>query len=115
MTIKIYHNPRCTKSRQTLEILKSKGVESEVILYLENSPTFAEVENLLKLLNAKPRDIMRKKEAEYKEQNLKDENLSDKDLIEAIIKTPKLLERPIVVNGNKAAIGRPPENVLEIL
>lgn len=115
MTIKIYHNPRCTKSRQTLELLKSKGVEPEIILYLENHPTFEEIENLLKLLNAEPRDIMRKKEAEYKEQGLKDENLSEKDLIEAIVKTPKLLERPIVINGKKAAIGRPPENVLEIL
>lgn len=115
MTIKIYHNPRCTKSRQTLELLKSKRVEPEIILYLENPLSFAEVENLLKMLKAKPRDIMRTKETEYKEQNLSDDNLSDKNLINAIVKTPKLLERPIVVNSTKAAIGRPPENVLEIL
>jgi len=115
MTIKIYHNPRCSKSRETLELLKSKKIDPEIILYLENPPSFAQIEAILKMLNAKPRDIIRKKEAEYEEQNLANQNLSDKDLINAIVKTPKLLERPIVINGNKAAIGRPPENVLNIL
>jgi arsenate reductase len=115
MTIKIYHNPRCTKSRETLDLLKSKGVDPEIVLYLENPPSFAEIEAMLKMLNVKPRDIMRKKEAEYEEQHLANQNLSDNDLINAIVKTPKLLERPIVINGNKAAIGRPPENVLNIL
>jgi len=115
MTLKIYHNPRCTKSRQTLELLKSKGIEPEIILYLENPPTFGEIDEILKMLDAQPRDIMRKNEAEYEEQNLDDKNISTKNLIEAIIKTPKLLERPIVINGNKAAIGRPAENILKII
>jgi arsenate reductase len=115
MTVQIYHNPRCTKSRQTLEILKNNGVEAQIILYLENSPSFSEISSILKKLDAKPRDIIRKKEAEFKEQNLNNENLSDEDLINAIVKTPKLLERPIVINGARAVIGRPPENILGII
>lgn len=115
MTVKIYHNPRCTKSRQTLELLQNKGINPEIILYLEKSPTESEIKNLLSKLNLSVREIMRKKEDEFKNQNLGDENLSDADLITAIANTPKLLERPIVINGDKAAIGRPPENVLEIL
>lgn len=115
MTIKIYHNPRCTKSREALEILKNKGISPEIILYLETKPTFDEISDILKKLGLGARDIIRTKEAEYKEQNLSDKNLSDEDLIKAIVKTPKLLERAIVINGNKARIGRPPENILEIL
>lgn len=115
MTIKIYHNPRCSKSRQALELLENKGIKPQIILYLENPPSFSEVEKLLKMLALEPRDIMRKKEEEYAAQNLDDEKLSSKQLIEAIVKTPKLLERPIVVKGNKAAIGRPTENILSIL
>lgn len=115
MTIKIYHNPRCSKSRQALEALQNKGIEPEIILYLETPPSFAEIADILKKLQMKPRDIMRKKEAEYEEQNLSNQKLSDSDLIEAITKTPKLLERPIVVNGNKVAIGRPLENILKII
>jgi arsenate reductase len=103
------------KSRETLALLERQGINPQIILYLENPPSFEEIEAILKMLNAKPRDIMRKKEMEYEEQNLANQNLSDKDLIAAIVKTPKLLERPIVINGNKAAIGRPPENVLNIL
>ncbi len=115
MTIKIYHNPQCTKSRQTLELLESKGLTPKIIFYLKDPLSFAEIEKILKMLALEPRDIIRKNEVEYKEQNLGDEKLSNQNLIEAIIKTPKLLERPIVVNGNLAAIGRPPENVLRIL
>lgn len=115
MAIKIYHNPRCSKSRQTLELLQSRGVEPEVVLYLENSPSFDDIARIIKMLAVQPRDVMRKKETEYSEQNLGNESLSDKELIEAIVKTPKLLERPIVINGNKAVIGRPPENVLLII
>ncbi len=115
MAIKIYHNPRCSKSRQTLQLLQDKGIEPEVILYLENPPSKSALKKLLKSLDMKARDLMRKKEAEYKDNNLADEALKEDDLIAAMIEHPKLIERPIVVNGDKAALGRPPENVLEIV
>lgn len=111
MTIKIYHNPRCTKSRQTLELLHSKGIEPQVILYLETPPTKSEIKEILTKLKLSVQEIIRKNEEEFKAVK----NLSDEELITAITKTPKLLERPIVINGSKAAIGRPPENVLKIL
>lgn len=113
--IKIYHNPRCSKSCQALELLQNKGINPEVILYLEKGLNQEEVKNLLQLLNLQPREIMRSKEDEFKEQNLADPKLSNEDLINALVKTPKLLERPIVINGNKAAIARPVENILEII
>ena len=113
--IKIYHNPKCSKSRQALELLQNKGITPQVILYLEQGLSEAEIKEILAKLKLPVRDIMRTKEDEFKEQNLDDKNLSDEDLITAIIKTPKLLERPIVINGNKAAIGRPTENILEIV
>ena len=113
--ISIYHNPRCSKSRQTLALLEENGIVPEVILYLDNPPSEKTISELLKSLKLTPRELMRTKEAEYKEQNLGDEILSDKALIKAMRNTPKLIERPIVVNGKKAAIGRPPENVLEII
>lgn len=115
MNVKIYHNPRCSKSRQTLELLKSKNVNPEIILYLENPLSVQEVENLLKMLKVPALEIIRKKEGEFKELGLNNASVSEKELIAAISKCPKLLERPIVVNGTKAAIGRPPENVLGIL
>ena len=115
MSTKIYHNPRCSKSRQTLQLLKDNGVEPEVVEYLKTPPTAAELKAVLKALNMKPRDLMRKKEAEYKENNLADETLSDAQLIAAMIEHPKLIERPIVVTNNKYALGRPPENVLDII
>lgn len=111
----IYHNPRCSKSRETLKLLESKGVTPKVIEYLENPPSKSQLQSLLKMLKLKPRELMRKKEAEYKAQNLDDDSLTEAQLIEAMVKTPKLIERPIVTNNKKAAIGRPPENVLEIL
>lgn len=109
--IKIYHNPRCTKSRQTLELLQSKGIEPQVILYLEQGLTKTEIKEILSKLELSVRDIIRKNEEEFKDIK----NLSDEELIAAIVKTPKLLERPIAINGSKATIGRPPENVLGIL
>lgn len=112
MTIKIYHNPKCSKSRAGLEFLKEKNLQSEVILYLEKGLSEDEIENLLKLLKKDVREIMRKGEDEYK---TLDPNLSQKQLIAAIVKNPKLLERPIVINGKKAVIARPTENILEIL
>lgn len=113
--IKIYHNPKCSKSRQALELLQNKGITPQVILYLEQGLSEAELKEILAKLKLPVRDIMRTKDDEFKEQNLDNKNLSDEDLIAAILKTPKLLERPIVLNNNKAAIGRPTENILEIL
>ena len=115
MAIKIYHNPRCSKSRQTLQLLEDKGIEPDIVLYLENPPSKTALKKILKSLDMKARDLMRKKEAEYKENNLADENLKEDELIAAMVAHPKLIERPIVVNGEKAALGRPPENVLGIL
>jgi len=115
MSIEIFHNPRCSKSRQTLQLLQEQGIEPVVVEYLNTPPTKSRLKAILKMLGMKPRELMRKGEAEYKEQNLKDESLSDEQLIDAMVATPKLIERPIVINGDKAAIGRPPESVLEIL
>lgn len=116
MSTKIYHNPRCSKSRQTLELLKENNVEPEIIEYLKTPPSEVELKSILKALNMKPRELMRKKEAEYKANNLADDSLSDEQLIAAMVEFPKLIERPIVVTGdNKYALGRPPENVLEII
>ena len=111
----IYHNPRCSKSRETLQLLESRGIKPDVVLYLETPPDAQTLKNLLKKLGLKPRELMRQKEAEYKEMGLQDTSLSDEQLIDAMVKCPKLIERPIVVQGKKAALGRPPENVLEIL
>lgn len=115
MSVTIYHNPRCSKSRQTLQLLEEKGVDVDVVEYLKTPPTASKIKELLGMLGLKPRELMRRKETEYKEQGLADEGLTDQQLIKAMVETPKLIERPIVVNGDKAAIGRPPENVLEIL
>lgn len=114
-SVNIYHNPRCTKSRQTLELLRNQGVEPEIILYLEQPPSRAKIRELLKLLGMEPRALLRKGEQVYKELNLKDPAVSDKALIDAMAEHPILIERPIVVANGRAALGRPPENVLEIL
>ena len=111
----IYHNPRCSKSRLTLDLLKEKGIYPEIILYLETPPSETQLISILKKLKLGPRDLMRKGEAEFKEQNLSDESKSEKDLIRAMIECPKLIERPIVIYGERAVIGRPPENVLKII
>lgn len=113
--IKIYHNPRCSKSRQTLELLKSHGVEPEITEYLKTPPSKQELTAILDMLGLEPRQLMRIKEAEYKENGLDDESLSREQLIDAMIQHPKLIERPIVINNNQAALGRPPENILEII
>lgn len=112
--IKIYHNPRCSKSRQTLELLKEAGQEPEVIEYLKTPPTAAELKELLEKLNLKPEQVLRKGEQLYKEQ-YKGQQLSDDALIQVMAENPVLIERPIVVKGNKAVLGRPPENVKELL
>ena len=112
---RIFHNPRCSKSRQTLELLTERGIEPEIIRYLETPPTEQELKDILSALNLAPRELMRTKEKEYKEQGLNNPELSDEQLIAAMIATPKLIERPIVIANGKVALGRPPENVLSIL
>ena len=113
--IKIFHNPSCSKSRETLKLLEGKSVPVEIFLYLDNEITYEEFTKILSLLKMKPRDILRKKEKEYKLNNLRNRDLSDTELIEIILKNKKLIERPIVINGRKALIARPPEKVFEIL
>ncbi len=112
----IYHNPRCGKSRDTLALLKEKGIDPQVVLYLETPPSAAEIKTLLQQLGlTDARALMRKGETEYTELNLADASLSQDALIEAMARHPRLIERPIVVKDGKAALGRPPENVLAIL
>lgn len=115
MPVTIYHNPRCAKSRATLALLEARGIKPKVVEYLLYPPSKAELERILKLLGMKPRELLRKKEPEYKEAGLDDPKLSDAALLRALHEYPKLMERPIVVANNKAAIGRPPENILRIL
>jgi len=115
MPVTIYHNPRCSKSRETLKLLEDNGITPTVIEYLKVPPTAAELTDILAKLDIAPRDLMRKKEAEYKAGGLDDAALSDGDLIAAMIATPKLIERPIVLANGKAALGRPPGSVLAIL
>ncbi|HCH25259.1 MAG TPA: arsenate reductase (glutaredoxin) [Oceanospirillaceae bacterium] len=116
MSVSIYHNPRCSKSRTALALLEEHGVIPEVRLYLEDGPSAAEISELLSMLGmSSPRELMRKGEDAYKEGNLSNDALSSDDLIAAMVATPKLIERPIVINNDKARIGRPPEQVLEIL
>ena len=111
----IYHNPRCSKSRAAMELLTEKGIDTSVVKYLETPPNKETIEDLLKMLGLEPRELMRKGEQEYKDNNLADENISRDDLIEAMVKFPKLLERPIVIKDGKAAIGRPIQNIIDIL
>lgn len=114
--VTIYHNPRCSKSRETLALIKEQGIEPTIIQYLETPPDAATLKTLLKELGfTSARQLMRHKEDLYKELNLADESLTEDQLIDAMINNPKLIERPIVIKGKKARIGRPPEQVLEIL
>jgi len=112
--IEIWHNPRCSKSRQTLALLKEKGIEAKVRLYLNDTPSAEEIRSVLTLLKAKPADIMRTKDALFKELDLS-ADAADNILIDAMTKHAALIERPIVIANNKAAMGRPPESVLKIL
>ena len=115
MTVDIYHNPRCSKSRATLQLLRDRGIEPYVIEYLETPPDAIELKALLKGLGMRPRELMRTKEAPYRELGLDDPSLDDEALIRAMVENPILIERPIVVNDDRIALGRPPEAVLEIL
>jgi len=115
MQVQIYHNPRCSKSRSTLELINQQGIEPVITNYLETPPNHQQLEHILQTLDMQPRELMRTNEAEYSEYNLDNPDLSREQLIEAMIKYPKLIERPVVVVGDKVAIGRPPESVLKIL
>ncbi|MCL4115853.1 UNVERIFIED_CONTAM: hypothetical protein GTU68_042752 [Idotea baltica] len=116
MSVVIYHNPRCSKSRETLALLEEKGITPNVVKYLEEIPSIDALKALFSQLGfTSVREMMRTKETEYKEQNLDDGSVTDEQLFEAMALTPKLLERPIVVYNNQAKIGRPPEQVLDIL
>ncbi|EOI5729237.1 arsenate reductase (glutaredoxin) [Cronobacter malonaticus] len=114
--VTIYHNPRCSKSRETLSLLTERGIEPDVVLYLETPPDAATIKTLLKQLGfSQARELMRTKEDLYKTLNLADPSLSEEALIKAMVDNPKLIERPIVISHGKARLGRPPEQVLEIL
>ncbi|RKZ36124.1 MAG: arsenate reductase (glutaredoxin) [Gammaproteobacteria bacterium] len=115
MNVTIYHNPRCSKSRQTLALLQAQGIEPTVIEYLTSPPNPAQLDDILNKLGLEPRALMRTKEAAYAEAGLDDTTLDRQALIKAMVEHPILIERPIVVRGDKAALGRPPENVLAIL
>ena len=115
MTVKIYHNPRCGKSRQTLQLLKEQGIDLEIIEYLKTPPSAEELNDILQKLGMEPRELMRKKETEYKANGLDDQMLDRQALINGMVNHPILIERPIVVANDKAAIGRPPEAVFAIL
>ncbi|MFA1240109.1 arsenate reductase (glutaredoxin) [Serratia odorifera] len=114
--VTIYHNPRCSKSRETLALLEQQGLQPKVVLYLDSPPSVAQLQQLLHQLGfSSARELMRKKEDLYKQLQLADAGLSEQQLLQAMVDNPKLIERPIVVNGHQARIGRPPEQVLEIL
>jgi arsenate reductase len=115
LTVTIYHNPRCTKSREALELLHKRGIKPVVVDYLASPLTEAEIRQLLKKLGLKPRELLRTRETEYKSARLDNPATSEADIIQAMAKYPKLIERPIIVCGNKAALGRPPKNILNIL
>ena len=115
MTVTLFHNPRCSKSRATLALLQERGIEPDIRLYLEDPPDAAEIRRVLDQLGLEPRELMRKGEQAFREQGLREPGLSDEQLIAAMAATPKLIERPIVIANGKARLGRPPESVLEIL
>jgi arsenate reductase len=114
-TTVIYYNPRCSKSRQALELLHAHGVDAEIIDYLKTPPDAVMLGRILDMMGMQPRELMRHNEDEYRELGLDDTSLSREQLIAAMVEHPKLMQRPIVIRGSKAALGRPPETILEIL
>lgn len=112
--IKIYHNPRCSKSREALNILETETTDFKVIKYLDEGLNAKELTEIIKLLSIKPIELVRKNESLWKD-NFKNSTFTDKELIDVMIKNPKLIERPIVINGNKAVVGRPPKKILDII
>lgn len=115
MEVVIYHNPKCSKSRKTLDLIHSRNVEPKVVEYLQNPPSRSELEAILRTLDFGPRNLIRTGESEFKENGLDDPSITDDQLITAMLEHPILIQRPIVVAGRRATVGRPPENVLEIL
>ncbi|MFT5592757.1 MAG: arsenate reductase [Oceanicoccus sp.] len=115
MTVEIWHNPRCSKSRETLALLEQKNINANIYLYLDEKPSAKMIKAVLAKLAITPRELLRNSEDAYKAQNLKDKTLSDTALISAMVNEPKLIQRPIVINGDQARLGRPPEDVLEIV
>jgi len=113
--VTIYHNPHCSKSRQTLELLRAQNVQPTIIEYLKTPPSFDELKLVLNLLNLSARELIRSKETVYREKNLSNPDITENELIQVMIEQPILIERPIVIHNNKAILGRPPEKVLEIL
>jgi arsenate reductase len=113
--VEIWHNPRCSKSRAALELLKAQDIDPKVVLYLENAPTAERIDAVLRLLGFEPRELMRKAEEPYKKLRLDDPKRSRDELVEAMATHPILIERPIVIAGRRAVVGRPPERVLEVL
>ena len=115
MSVTIFHNPRCSKSRQTLSLIQEKNIDINIIEYLKTPPDISQLKQVLKQLGYEPRQLMRKSEQIYKDLDLGNENKTAEDLVNAMVQNPILIERPIVLSGEKAAIGRPPESVLNIL
>jgi len=113
--VTIFHNPRCSKSRQTLALLEEKGIEPQIVKYLETPPSADELKAVLAKLGINARDLLRTKEAEYKEAGLDNQDLSEDEVVAKMVEFPKLIERPIVIKDEQARIGRPPESVLDIL
>ena len=113
--VTLYHNPRCSKSRQALELLRSRDIEPEIVEYLDNPPSLAELDAILKMLDMEPRELMRRKESVYRDMALDDDTLDRHSLLQAMVEHPILIERPIVVARGRAALGRPPENVLDVV
>ena len=113
--VRIYYNPKCSKCRLSMQLLNDNDISPDVVEYLNQPPTIAELREILDLLSLTPRELMRQHEAPYKALNLGDDSLSQDELIQAMVDNPVLIERPIVIKGNKAAIGRPPEKILDIL
>jgi len=110
----MYHNPRCSKSRQTLELLNERGIDADIVEYLKTPPDAHMLEHILDLLGMQPRELMRTNETEYRELGLDDPSLDRQQLIAAMVEHPRLIQRPIVINNGRAALGRPPEDVLEL-
>ena len=115
MSVTLYYNPKCSKSRQTLSLLEQRGIQPTLIEYLTHPPSYTKIQDILRLLNCSAHDLLRKKEHLYTELSLNDPNLDEKQLINAMIEHPQLIERQIVIAGTKAVVARPPEKVLEIL
>lgn len=113
--VTLYHNPRCSKSREALELLRARKIAPTIVAYLTSPPSIDELDRILRLLELEPRDLMRKKEAVYEDLALNDESLDRHSLLQAMVEHPILIERPIAVANGRAALGRPPENVLDVL